>query len=148
MLRGIIVFLIGFGFAAGAFLTGMAPQHLPGFIGSLGHIGFADSAQMPVVVHVASSAEETGCPPTYRLINRTGNAVFFALPRDVGGGPADVVSVPPGASLMPGIGRGAAYQRQDIPPPDGDGLESASAGRPPGVGGCDPPVVKIELAER
>lgn len=87
MLRGIILFLAGAGFAAGIFMTGTAER-----IGhAFGGTGFSSA---PLVLRVGSSLR---CSPQYAVFNRSDNAVYFALP----GAREDIVKIPPGASLAP-----------------------------------------------
>jgi len=134
IIRSIAVFLLGAGFAAGAYVSGIA-QHLPTYLSEIKHVAWhsvqgADSSS-PVVVRVSSSSAQA-CPSRYRLLNLTQDTVFFAPPPSASGSWRNKIRVPPGTSLGPA--RSADYR--------------ATGGFAPAADGCVPSTIRIELTQR
>jgi hypothetical protein len=141
MLRSIVVFLLGAGFAAGAYMSGFA-QRVPYYFSGLEHGWLehgwsadrdAPGVGSPVMVRVSSVPDNSGCVPVYRVYNHTDDPVLLSLAN--GSAQGNEVRVPPGASLMPTGERDSAVL-SDIAAPAAAGPESE----------CIPASVKIELS--
>jgi hypothetical protein len=147
VIRTIVIFLLGAGFAAGAYISGLA-QRLPDMIGHFDESHFFDrhfadagmpanaDAGAPIGVRVSSDWDGgSGCTPVYKFYNHANVPVFLTLTRRGGDGmgtTAGDIKVLPGGMLLPNAGR------------EGAQATSASDGGP-SAGGCVGPDVDIEL---
>jgi hypothetical protein len=141
ILKSLAVFLLGAGFAAGAYVSGIA-QRVPGYFEGLGHMHFAPSAELsagPVVVRVSSlppSGGTPGCAPAYKLENETNAPIYFTTSTIGDPGESDerqaesAIKVPPGSTMVPS--RTADYRTI------GDRVDA----------GCQGWVEEIEFGER
>jgi hypothetical protein len=123
ILRSFVIFLIGAGFAAGAYVSGAADR-LPYYINQRRHLRFADDGTLslepgasrpgqPVMLRVSSYGAadgQAGCEPAYRVVNETSSPVFF-LWEPVGdpdapgiNAPRDIIKIPPGSTMVPSHG--------------------------------------------
>jgi hypothetical protein len=106
VIRVIVIFLLGAGFAAGAYITGVA-QQVPQFFDHWRHLNdapFLGARSAPVALNItsASPGDSSACPPEYRVRNRTGQPVYFSLDRQDGVLPSrGGIVVPPGGVLGP-----------------------------------------------
>ncbi|MDE1987443.1 MAG: hypothetical protein KGL56_10270 [Alphaproteobacteria bacterium] len=148
VIRAIVIFLLGAGFAAGAYISGLA-QRLPDMLGHEAHFfdRHFDAAAAPVGrdiaapigIRVSSSAASdggSGCAPVYKFYNHANVPVYLTLARRDDGGmgaTAGEIKVPPGGMLLPNGGREGAQE------------SSAAIGGGPSGGGCAGPDVDIEL---
>ncbi|MDE2181450.1 MAG: hypothetical protein KGJ78_00360 [Alphaproteobacteria bacterium] len=131
ILRSIVVFLIGVGFAAGAYMSGFA-QQLPSYLDDIRHLRFTDDGTLsfglnarrsahPVVLRVSSYAPmggPSGCAPVYRVSNETDVPVYFAwsAANDSDQAESDAsretIKVPPGSTMVPSDPR-AGFEQID-----------------------------------
>jgi hypothetical protein len=99
VLKIIIVFLLGAGFSAGAFLTGITDR-MPHFMSRMESAAVeTEPSGKHVVVRVAASSD--GCSPEYSVSNRSATAVYFSLPETQSGTKSGLIRIPAGASLTP-----------------------------------------------
>lgn len=112
VIRVIVIFLLGAGFAAGAYITGVA-QQIPQYFDHWSYLNdapFLGARSAPVALNITSTSRGDGsaCPPEYRVRNRTGQPVYFSLDRQDGVPPSrGGIMVPPGGVLDPTGGVGA-----------------------------------------
>ena len=113
VLRVIVIFLLGAGFAAGAYMTGVA-QRIPHYFShDLNDAPFVGARSAPVALNItsASQGERSACPPEYRIHNRTGGPVYFSFGRQAGVQDAqDGIVLPPGEVLDPAGDVGAIHR--------------------------------------
>ena len=104
VIRMIVIFLLGVGFAAGAYMTGVA-QQIPGYFNHLSHMNEAPflgarSARVALNISSTSRGDRSACPPEYRVLNRTGGPVYLSLGRQRFPS-RDGIVLPPGGVLDP-----------------------------------------------